>query len=160
MSTGESLEPIRLELTIECSPKNAFDAYTSRIGEWWDPRYTPSPETLEAVTIEPHVTGRVYSTHTGFGEFDWGLITTWEPGRLLVHSFTLAQYPNQPTEVIAMFLDDPVSVSADGVPQRCVLEFEHRGWTEANARFREKFSDWEHILNQFKVFAESLGTPR
>jgi hypothetical protein len=160
MNAGESIEPIRLELMIECSPKNAFDAYTNRIGDWWDPKYTPSPECLESVTIEPRVDGRVYSTHTDLGEYDWGLVTTWEPGRLLVHSFTLAQDPNHPTEVVAMFLDDPFSVSEDGIPQRCVFEFEHRGWTKTNASIREKFGDWEHILNRFKVFAESYGTRR
>jgi hypothetical protein len=38
--------PIGLEYRLGCSGQQAFDTYTERIAEWWDPRYTASPETL------------------------------------------------------------------------------------------------------------------
>jgi hypothetical protein len=66
-----------------------------------DVRYTANAETLEAVTIEPWVGGRVCATHGDTGEDDWGEVTVWEPGHRLVHTFTLAQDPRYPSEVDA-----------------------------------------------------------
>ena len=33
-----NLDPITYELAVGCSPREAFTAYTERIGDWWDPR--------------------------------------------------------------------------------------------------------------------------
>jgi hypothetical protein len=87
----ESLSPIAFEYVLRCSADHAFATYMGRIGKWWDPRYTANPETLETVTIEPRAGGRVYARHGDLGEHDWGEVTVWEPGRRLVHTFSLAQ---------------------------------------------------------------------
>ena len=73
--------------------------YTGRIREWWDPRYTATADTLEAVTIEPRVGGRVYATHSDICEHSWGEVIVWERARRLGHTFTLAQDPQHPSEV-------------------------------------------------------------
>jgi hypothetical protein len=99
----ESTSPITHLSPLRCSAEHAFATYTGRIGEWWDPRYTANAETLQGVTIEPYVGGRVYATHTNMGKQDWGEITTWEPGRRLVHTFTLAQDSQFPSEVAVEF---------------------------------------------------------
>jgi len=84
--------PITHEYALRCSSDRAFEVYTGRIGEWWDARYTANAETLESVTIEPRVGGRVYATHSDMAEpDDCGEVTVWEPGRRLGHTFTLAQ---------------------------------------------------------------------
>jgi hypothetical protein len=71
----ESISPITHEYSLPCSPDEAFAAYTGGIGAWWDPRYTANPETLQGVTIEPFLGGRVYATHSDIGEADWGVVT-------------------------------------------------------------------------------------
>jgi hypothetical protein len=148
--------PIALELPVNCSAEEAFAVYTGKIGEWWDPRYTANPDSLADVTIEPWVGGRVYAKHADLGEHDWGIVTLWEPGRKLVHTFTLAQDSDHPTEVAVEFLPQREdSGSPDAAQEGCVLRFEHRGWTEANAPVRDKFSDWEHILRRFTVLADA-----
>ena len=138
-------DPIAFEYRLDCGPEQAFATYTGRIAEWWDPRYTASPGTLEAVTIEPRVGGRVYATHSDSGVHYWGEVTVWEPGRRLVHTFTLAQSPQHPSEVAVEF------VPAD---RGCTVRFAHGGWTEASAAAREKFGDWPVMLDRFAALAD------
>ncbi len=144
MST-DTTAAIVSEYTLSASPEHAFATYTERIGEWWDGQYTANAETLEAVTIEPRVGGRVYATHSDLGRDDWGEVAVWEPGRRLVHTFTLAQDERHPSEVSVEFVPDEGG---------CVMRFAHGGWTEANVAERRKFSDWSHLLNRFAVLAD------
>jgi hypothetical protein len=138
------------EYELRCSAADAFATYAERIGEWWDPRYTASADTLEGVTIEPRVGGRVYATHADLGEHDWGEVTVWEPGRRLVHTLTLAQDARHPSEVAAQF------VPAEGA--RCTLRFAHGGWTEANVAARAKFGDWPVMLDRFAALANAASS--
>jgi hypothetical protein len=59
-------------------------------------------------------------------------VTVWASGRRLVHTFTLAQDPQHPSEVVVEFV-------ADGT--RCRFLFAHGGWTDPNLAAREKFGD-------------------
>jgi uncharacterized protein YndB with AHSA1/START domain len=147
--SDESTSPITHEYPLRCSAEHAFAAYTGRIGEWWDPRYTANAETLMGVTIEPRVGGRVYAKHSDLGEDDWGEVTVWEPGRRLVHTFTLAHDPQHPSEVSVEF------APSDGTV--CTLRFGHGGWREANVAVRKKFEDWPVMLDRFAALAESDG---
>jgi hypothetical protein len=146
-----SIAPITHKYSLRCSPDEAFAAYAAGIGDWWDPRYTANAESLQGVTIEPRVGGRVYATHSDIGEDDWGVVTVWEPGRRLAHTFTLAQDPRQPSEVAVEFVraDNPAEAVAG-----CTMHFEHRGWTEANAAVRQKFGDWRVMLDRFVALAD------
>jgi hypothetical protein len=140
-------EPITHEYVLRCSAAQAFETYTARIGDWWDPRYSANPDTLQAVTIEPRPGGRVYATHSDSGEHDWGEIVVWEPGRLLVHTFALAQDPAHPTEVVVDFLEQPGG--------GCLVRHTHGGWTSHNVGDRAKFGDWPVLLGRFAALAES-----
>jgi uncharacterized protein YndB with AHSA1/START domain len=140
------LSPIELEYRLACSPEQAFDTYTGRIGEWWDARYTANAETFESVTIEPGLGGRVYESHRGGDEHEWGEVNAWEPGSQLVHSFALAQDPAHPSEVSVEFVPD-----GDG----CLVRFAHGGWTEANVSDRRKFGDWPVMLDRFAARAQA-----
>jgi hypothetical protein len=146
--SGDSLPPITHERSLRCDPERAFSTYTARIFEWWDPRYTANADTLEGVTIEPRVGGRVYATHSDMGEHEWGEVKVWEPGRRLVHSFTLAQDPQHPSEVAVEFV---------GEARGCTVLFAHGGWTEAGAKDREKFGDWPIMLDRFTALADADG---
>lgn len=141
----EAIAPIRHERRLRCDAEHAFATYTGRIGEWWEPRNTANAETLQAITIDPHVGGRVYATHSDIGEHDWGEVTAWQPGHRLVHTFTLAQDPHHPSEVAVEF------VAGDG----CTVHFAHRGWTGDNVAVRAKFGDWPGMLDRFVALADS-----
>jgi uncharacterized protein YndB with AHSA1/START domain len=114
--------------------------YARRIGEWWDPAYTASPPTFAGVTIEPRVGGRIYAAFSDRHDDDWGTVRVWEPPHRLVHTFTLAQRADTPSEVGVRF-----SPSGSG----SVVRFEHGGWNDANAGYRVKFSDWRLILDRY-----------
>jgi Activator of Hsp90 ATPase homolog 1-like protein len=145
--SAEPASPIVHEYRLGCSAEHAFAVYAGRIGEWWDPRYTANADTLETVTIEPRVGGRVYAVHGDIGEDDWGRVTVWEPGRRLVHTFTLAQDPRHPSEVEVEF-----AAGEDGAGS--TVRFAHGGWTRANAEGRKKFSDWPVMLDRFAALAD------
>ena len=152
--SDESTSPITHEYPLSCSAGHAFATYTGRIGEWWDPRYTANADTLEAVTIEPRVGGRVYATHGDAGEDDWGEVIAWEPGKRLVHTFTLAQDARHPSQVAVEFLPDEEEGDARA---GCTVRFAHGGWTQANAASRMKFSDWPVMLDRFAALAGPDG---
>jgi hypothetical protein len=137
---------------MHCSAAHAFETYTGRIREWWDPRYTATAETLQAVRIEPRVGGRVYAIHRDTGNDDWGEVTLWEPGRRLVDTFNLAQDPRHPTEVVVEFVP---GAGRGQSGTNCTFRFAHRGWTEANAEVRKKFGDWPSLPGQFVALADS-----
>jgi uncharacterized protein YndB with AHSA1/START domain len=97
------------------------------------------------VTIEPRVGGRVFATHSDIGDDDWGEVTVWEPGRRLVHTFTLAQGSTPPSEITVEFVPRDTG---------CTVGFAHGGWTEANAALRDKFTEWPVILDRFAALAD------
>jgi hypothetical protein len=140
------LSPITFELRLAGTPDHAFAVYTERIGDWWHGRYTANADTLEGVTIEPRVGGRIYATHSDLGRHDWGEVGVWEPGRRLVHSFTLAQDPEHPSEVRLEFLP--------GSKTGSVVRFAHGGWSAENAAARPKFGDWGILLDRFAALAD------
>jgi Activator of Hsp90 ATPase homolog 1-like protein len=142
------LSPITQERALRCTAEQAFELYTGRIGDWWDPRYTANAETLEAVTIEPRRGGRVFATHSDFGIDDWGEVMVWDPWSRLAHTFTLAQDPAHPSEVAVEFVP-----AGDG----CTIWFAHGGWNEGNAAVREKFGDWGLLLDRFAALSERPG---
>jgi uncharacterized protein YndB with AHSA1/START domain len=147
----DAASPITHEYVLHCSVEHAFSTYANRIASWWHPRYTANAETLDGVTIEPRVGGRVYATHRDLGQDDWGEVTVWEPPHRLVHTFTLAQDPGHPSEVAVEFAPD----GGGG----CTLRFAHGGWTEANADVRKKFGDWPVMLDRFTALADAERLP-
>lgn len=137
-------EPIVHELTLRCTAERAFDTYTARIGEWWNPDYTADAKTLRAVTIEPFVGGRVFATHDGREDL-WGTVTVWEPGRRVAYLSTLAQDPVHPSEISVRFIETPGG---------CRVRFAHGGWNDTNAAHRAKFREWPKLLERFVALAE------
>ena len=73
-------------------------------------------------------------------------MTVWEPGRRLVHSFTLAQDARYPSEVQVGL--DP------GAEEGTLLRFSHGGWTPENVAVRHKFGDWDVLLDAFVALAD------
>jgi hypothetical protein len=139
-------DPITFEYRLSCSPEQAFATYSQRIGQWWDGRYTANAETFESVTIEPRKGGRVFERHRDGTEYDWGLVTVWEPGRRLVHTFALAQDPANPSEVAVEFVQEGAGT---------LVRFAHGGWNDANVADRKKFGDWPVLLDRFAALAQA-----
>lgn len=92
------------------------------------------------MTIEAGVGGRVVATYGAEGEHTWGEVTTWDPGRRLEHTFTLAQPADHPSTVTVRF---------EPTPSGSRMHFAQGGWDEDHAAVRGEFSDWSAILDRF-----------
>lgn len=136
--------PIRHEYVLPVTPREAFDAYVERIGQWWNPDYAPSADGYRGLTIEPRVGGRVFFVDAVRGELDWGRVLAIAPGAIVVHTSTLAQDPHHPSRITAQF----VPLDEGGTR----FEFEHGGWTADNCAERAKFTEWPLILDRYATF--------
>lgn len=134
-----SLGPIRHELVVPVSPAVAFEAFTERLGEWWDAAYTPDPDSYTGASVEPRIGGTVALVH-GESSYPIGAVTRWTPGERYGQTFTLAIEADHPT------LLDVAFEELDG---GCRVSFEHAGWTAGNAHCRERFGDWPHLLGRY-----------
>lgn len=133
--------PIHCDLTVACDPHRAFELFTSGMGTWWDPVYTPDADSF--TTVEVEADGLVILVH-GETRFPVGEVTLWEPGARYAQRFWLAMDPAAPSELDVRFTE-----VADGTH----VAFEHGGWTDDNVRWREKFGDWSHLLRRYAARA-------
>lgn len=134
--------PIRRALTVPCDPQRAFEVFTTGMGDWWDPVYSPDADSFTTVEVDPD--GLVTLVH-GETRFPVGEVTAWEPGAHYAQRFWLAMDPALPSALDVHFtaVDDGTHVA-----------FEHGGWTDDNLAWREKYGDWSHLLGRY---AERVG---
>jgi uncharacterized protein YndB with AHSA1/START domain len=70
---------VRREITVAGSPERAFDLFTNRMNEWWPAEHHVAPSPVAAMTVEPHVGGRLYDTCEDGSKSVWGQVTEWDP---------------------------------------------------------------------------------
>jgi catechol 2,3-dioxygenase-like lactoylglutathione lyase family enzyme len=144
---SEGAGPIEHTYELDCSPEVAFDTFTRRIDDWWDPAY--APEGLERVDITPGVGGQAVMHLADGSAYPWGTVTVWEPPGHYEQSFTLAQDPEHPSTLDLRF-------TARGAG--CTMRFAHGGWTAGNVAGRARFSEWPILLDRFAALAAHEGT--
>ena len=113
------IEPLRLEVALDCPPAHAFDVWTARIDQWWPRSHTVTGDPA-AVVLEPHVGGRLYEVAADGGEVDWGEITEWSPPSRLAYLWHIRRDRADATDVTISFHD-----AGDG---RTRVEIVHAGW--------------------------------
>jgi len=74
--------------------------------------------------------------------------SSWSRGRRIVHTSTLAQTSEHPSEVSVSFVPRDAG---------CTVRFEHGGWDRGNAAFRSKFTDWPLILARVAALADAAA---
>jgi hypothetical protein len=120
--------PLTLSFEVACSADHAFEVWTSRIGTWWPPDHTVSGRGDLAIVLQDGVGGRIYERTPDGVEYDWGVVTRWNPPTQLAYRWHLRTDPENATEVEIRF------VAQGGQATR--IEIEHRGW--------ERLADGEH----------------
>lgn len=131
--------PIEVRLDLPVPPETAFAAFTQRMGEWWDPAYTPDPATYAGIDLDPRVGGEVAMRH-GADRLVWGRVTAWEPGERYEQLFWLAHERAHPSKV---------SLVLDPTDDGSSMWFTHGGWTVETVDARDKFGDWGHLLGRY-----------
>jgi hypothetical protein len=138
------IEPLRVELELDCTPDHAFRTWTQRLSTWW-PRGHSVSGAPAAVVLEPRIGGRIYEeTDTG-EQIDWGWITTWEPPERLGYRWHIRRPSEEATEVEVRFTPGPQG--------RTRLVIEQCGWEALGAdaeRWRDaNRSGWAGLLPHF-----------
>ncbi len=141
------MDPIRSSFVVDASPELAFEVFTLGMGSWWDRAYTPDPDSFDGIAIGPEVGAPVSMVH-GDSSHPWGSVTVWEPGARYAQTFWLAMDPAHPSTL-------GVTFTAEGPGTR--VEFEHGGWNDENASYRDKYGDWGDLLDRYRAAVAETG---
>lgn len=133
------IDPIEVLVHVPVAPPEAFAAFTTGMGDWWDAAYTPDPGSFTGIEVVPEVGGEVAMLH-GSDRYVWGRVTAWKPGRRYGQSFWLAHDPAHPSWLDVVFTPEGTGTA---------VGFRHGGWVAETAAAREKFGDWEHLLGRY-----------
>lgn len=143
--------PIEHEVVVATDPEHAFAAFTARLGEWWDPRLTPCPDSFAGASVGTRPGEPVVLHHEGDGDFPIGVVTDYQPGRRYAQQLSLGLDPEHPTTVAVTFRPDE-----DGT----LVHLAHGGWTSHNAGHRGKFTEWPQLLARFAALAQGRDARR
>lgn len=153
--TATTIPAVERRIDLRCSADHAFATFTDRIATWWPlERHSigAGMEGRSAVgcAIEGHVGGRIYEVLDDGTELAWGLVVTWEPGRLLELDWNPSTTVRPYTRVTLRFT--PTGEHA------CRVEVEHRGWErlEQPAEARASYDEgWGATLELLRAAAEA-----
>lgn len=141
--------PIEHSYHVDCTPDDAFTAFTRRIGEWWHPAY--GPDGMTSIHVAPAVGGPAMMRLADGTAYQWGTVTTWDKPDHYAQSFTLAQDPEHPSTLDVWFTADPEG--------GCTVRFAHGGWTPGNLAGRARFTEWPILLDRFAAVADGRPVP-
>ena len=139
------IEPIRVNLVVDCPPDHAFRTWTERATAWWPPAHTASHEPGASIVFEPRTGGRIYERTPAGQEHEWGEVTAWDPPNRLAYRWHIATVPNQATDVEISFRG-----TSSGATE---VAIEHSGWERLGYRGRpwrdQNISGWNGVLPDF-----------
>ena len=144
MTEQGTIEAVRKERTLACSPERAFRAFTEEMAAWW-PLVTHSVggEDAVGVTVDGRVGGEITEQLRDGSTSVWGTITAWDPPRRLAFTWHAGTDPGQATAVEVTF--EP---AGDG----CRLTLVHRGWERRpdGVDMRRSYDGgWDLVLERY-----------
>jgi uncharacterized protein YndB with AHSA1/START domain len=153
----ETTVAVRRSVTVQASPKRAFEVFTDGFSSWWplESHHIGAAMAAEGI-LEPRAGGRWFERDVDGNECDWGTVVAFEPPHRvllawhLTPDFNYDPDPAKATEVEVTF------TPADG---GTLVELEHRGFEkhgETGASMRDAVSSpggWGDLL---ELFAKAL----
>ena len=138
------IEPLRIELDVDCSPAHAFAVWTERIDRWWPRSHTVSGDPA-LVVLEPWVGGRLLERAADGNEIVWGEITAWDPPHRFAYLWHIRRDRVDATDVSISFDDGDdggtrVRIVHDGWER---LGSDGPTWRDANR------GGWDGLLPHF-----------
>jgi hypothetical protein len=139
-----TIEPLVIDLVVECEPAHAFDVWTTRFGDWWPRAHSVSGDPA-AIVLETRLGGRIYERLADGQEIEWGEVTAWEPPIRLGYLWHIRRDRADATDVELTF-----ARVADGTTR---IEIVHSGW-ERLGEGAEEWRDanrggWDGLLPHF-----------
>jgi uncharacterized protein YndB with AHSA1/START domain len=140
------IQPLRIDVDIDCPPAHAFATWAERFGSWWPASHTVTGDPA-AIVLEPRLGGRIFERAPGGREIDWGEITGWEPPHRLTYRWHLRRDRADATDVEIRFV-----AAGEGSTR---MEIVHDGWERLGAE-AEQWRDanrggWSGLLPVFSA---------
>jgi len=136
-------DPIVCTQEVDADPVHAFEVFTERFGDWWDPLLTPDPSSYEGADVEEVEGGLVVLHHDG-EDYPIGEVLEWTIGERFAMTFHLSLPRDHPTELAVEF--EPSEAGT-------LVTLTHGGWEQDNVAQRSKFTQWPHLLARFAAVA-------
>ena len=111
---------------------------------------TVSGQATSTVVLEPGVGGRIFERSSTGTEYDWGIVTSWDPPHQLSYLWHLGREPGDATAVEIRF-----EATED---QHTLIEIRHQGWERLASDpdlWRERNQiGWKTLLPHFTAALE------
>jgi uncharacterized protein YndB with AHSA1/START domain len=145
MNEVATIAPVRKTLTVNCSPKRAFEIFTAEVASWWPTKtHSIHHDKVTDVVLEPREGGELYEIAEGGEREHWARVTAWEPPKRLVLAWHVNPETPAPTEI-------EVTFTAEG--EGTLVELEHRNWEQVGpgaAQMRDNYDGgWDLVLAPF-----------
>jgi uncharacterized protein YndB with AHSA1/START domain len=149
--TVQSIEAIHKQVTVEVPRERAFEAFTARMGSWWNPGYRLGEKEYADVVVEPREGGSWYEVDADGNRCPWGSVLVWEPHERVVLNWQIngrwSYDPDLVTELELRF----TAISDTST----LVELEHRkleNLGEDAPAARDQFDQpggWQGLLDRF-----------
>jgi uncharacterized protein YndB with AHSA1/START domain len=150
MSEQATIEPLRVSVTVRCTPERAFRVFTERIADWWPlASFSVYEDEAQTVVIEGHVGGRIYEIATDGREGEWGRLSAWEPPDRIAYTWYPGRGPETAQEVEIRFTPQGEETLVEVVQTR----WERLGERAPAAREGYR-TGWGTVLGHFVRAAE------
>lgn len=142
--------PIRREIVVELTPREAFELFTARIGDWW-----PLAElsVFGAGATVAFIDGEIVEACDGRKSV-WGTVTEWEPGARV--SFTW--HPGRGADRASLVSVSFIARESD----QTLVVLDHSGWEafdDPAAARREYDQGWPMVLGRYGDAATQPSDP-
>lgn len=149
MSVDPRLVAVRESVEVDCALEEAFDLFTSRMGEWWPlDKASYGGERARDIFLEPRVGGRFFERFIDGDELQVGTVTACDPPRVIVFTWRTADWEGE-TEVEVTFTAEQQGTRVD---------LEHRGFErlgsigpDVAAKFR---GGWPGVMAAYAAQAQ------
>ena len=144
-----TIEPVRKQLKVSLSMKQAFELFTAGMGKWWPlATHSVGEEQAETCFVEGWVGGRIMEVLKDGSQSEWGRILRWEP----FHEVRFHWYPGRAPDTA-----QEVTVKFSEIPGGTLVELIHVGWetlgSEAQARRNGYDTGWDFVLAKYIIEA-------
>jgi uncharacterized protein YndB with AHSA1/START domain len=152
MSVDPRLVAVRESVLVDASPDEAFNFFTTRMGEWWPlDKASYGGDRAKEIFLEPRVGGRFFERFVDGDEFQTGSVVECDPPDRIVFTWRTADWEGE-TEVEVTFTE---------IAEGTRVDLTHRGFerigpagVDVAARFR---SGWPGVMAAYAMIANKRG---
>lgn len=152
MSIDPRLVAVRESVLVGCPVEEAFDLFTTRMGEWWPlDQASYGGDRAQEIFLEPQVGGRFFERFVDGDELQVGSVVVCEPPTRIAFTWKSSDWEGE-TEVEVRFT---------ALPEETRVDLEHRGFErlgsigpDVAAKFR---GGWPGVIGSFAQRASARG---